>query len=111
MMRLESIRGLVIGEFGDLVIEGPCRAAIASSLSRRELDEVPENRQADVARLLRMKLDAGDLAALDDRGEPLAVLGDGDGVGGDRARIAVREIHLRAVGDAVDDRVAAGDGE
>ena len=60
--------------------------------------------QADVARFLRVELHAGDVAALDDGGERLAVLGGGDRVAGDRRGVGVREVHLRAVGDAVDDR-------
>ena len=45
-----------------------------------------------------MELHAGDVAALHDGGERLAVLGDGDGVAGHRRDVAVREVDLRAVG-------------
>ena len=64
--------------------------------TRPSADEVPQDRQPDVARFLRVKLHAGDLAALHDRGERLAVFGGRDGVGGDGRDVAVREVHLRA---------------
>ena len=54
--------------------------SIGSRAHPRELHEVAQDPQADVARLLRMKLHAADVAALHDRRERLAVLGDRDGV-------------------------------
>ena len=43
-----------------------------------------------------MELHARDAAALHHGGERLAVLGDGDGVGGHRRDVAVRVVDLRA---------------
>ena len=60
-----------------------------------QAQEIAEDLQPDVARFLRVELHAGDVSALDDGRERLAVLGDGDGVAGDRRHEAVREVHLR----------------
>jgi hypothetical protein len=51
-----------------------------------------------------MKLHADDLAALHNRREPPAVLGDGNRVARDGRGEAVREIQLRAGSQAVGDR-------
>src|SRR4030095_2922819 len=49
-----------------------------------------------------MELDAGNLAALDNRREPLTVFGGGDGIAGERGDKAVREVHLRSRGNTFD---------
>src|SRR5665213_766216 len=59
--------------------------------------EVPENAKPDVTGFLRMELHARHLAALHHGSERLAVIGRGDGFGGDGRDEAVREVHLRAV--------------
>src|SRR5262245_40282375 len=74
------------------------------STSARQLEEVAEDSQADVARLLGMELHAGDVAALHDRRERFPVLGHRRRGASDRSDIAVREVHLRAIVDAVEDR-------
>jgi hypothetical protein len=56
-----------------------------------------------------MELNAGDVAALNDRGERLAVLGDGDGIRRDRRDVAVGEVDLRARADACHNRRLALD--
>ena len=58
-----------------------------------------------------MKLHACHATALDDGGERLPVHGDRHGIGRDRGREAVREVHLRPRCDAVDDRIDAFDVE
>src|SRR3974390_3368074 len=50
-----------------------------------------------------MELHTGDVAALHDRREWLAVSGHRDGIAGNGCDETVREIHLRAVNDAIDD--------
>ena len=65
--------------------------------------EVAEDLQSDVARLLRVKLHAADMVALDGRGERPAVRGGRHAVGGDRRGERVREVDLRAVSDAVEE--------
>jgi hypothetical protein len=51
-----------------------------------------------------MELHASHLRALHDGGKRLAVFCDGRRVAGDRCNIAVREVHLRLVGNAVKNR-------
>src|SRR5205085_12295086 len=59
------------------------------------------------ARFFRMKLDAGDLSTLNDRRKDFAVFRRRHRVFGDRRDVAVREIHLGARLDAIDDRACA----
>ena len=66
------------------------------------VEEVADHLQADVTGLLRVELHATDELALDGCRERAAVRGRGDAVGGHRGGVGVREVDLRAVGDAVE---------
>src|SRR5215470_6721392 len=70
-----------------------------------EAQKIPEHLESHVAGFLWMELHACDVAALDDRRERLAMRRHGYRVAGDGRHEAVREVHLRAVGDAIDDGV------
>src|SRR2546426_588214 len=124
MMRLDSIAGLanhaqevfehlksdVAGFFG---MKLPACSFIPKNQAMMRLDsiaglanhaqEVFEHLKSDVAGFFGMKLHAGHVSALDDRRERLSVRRDGDRVARYRRDVAVREIHLRLVCDAVDD--------
>jgi hypothetical protein len=71
----------------------------------REAQKIAQHLQADVPRFLGVKLHAGDLTALDDGRKRLAVRGDRDSIAGDRGDETVGEVHLRAVGDLIDDGI------
>src|SRR6185295_9046965 len=76
-----------------------------------QVQKIPQHPQSNVTGLLWMKLDTRDLSVLDHRCERLAVLGDRHRVARDRYDVAVREVDLRAVRNAIDDRRLAVDGK
>src|SRR2546425_712892 len=73
----------------------------------RQLHEIAQDPQPDLAGFLGMELHTCHVAALYDRGERFAVLGDRDRIAGDGRHEAVREVDLRAGGHAFDKRPVA----
>src|SRR5439155_5529268 len=68
------------------------QAMIRLESTRRHRKKIAEDPQPHIARLFRMKLHAGHVPTLDNRGKAFAVLGNRDRVGRHRREVAVCEI-------------------